>query len=297
MPFLVGTRTVLMESWNAKAAIVLIEEHKIVGTVAATPFLMELTNEAAAAKTGLPSLRLFACGGAAIPPDIVRKANSTFSSPCAFRVYGSTEVPLVTLGYTGAQHAQLAATTDGEIIDYDVRLIDDRGQDVPQGSEGEIIVRGPAMFMGYADEEQTREAICNGYFQTGDIGTITSKGALIITGRKKDLIIRGGENISAKEIEDVLHRHPAVIDAAVVAMPHARLGEGICAFLVPAEGASQSFAALADFVYSSGLAKQKCPERIEWVESLPRTTSGKIRKDLLREEIQAIIRRESAGDA
>jgi len=180
----------------------------------------------------------------------------------------------------------LAATTDGAIIDYDVRIVDDRDQDVPTGQEGEILARGPAMFLGYADQQQTADAITSGgYFRTGDLGVVTAQGALTITGRKKDLIIRGGENISAKEIEDVLHTHPAVLETAVVAMPHPRLGEGICAYVILRDGQSVDAAGLAAHVEESGLAKQKIPERFEFVTDFPRTASGKIRKDMLRADV------------
>jgi acyl-CoA synthetase (AMP-forming)/AMP-acid ligase II len=287
MPFLASTRTVLMESWNARDALALIERHAVRGTVAATPFLQELVAHAGEAGTALPSLRFFACGGAAIPAEIVRGANARFGRTVAFRVFGSSEVPLVTLGYP--RDGERAATTDGEAIDYEVKVVDDAGHTLPAGAEGEILARGPAMFMGYADEGQTREAIDpEGYFRTGDIGTVSADGALRVTGRKKDLIIRGGENISAKEIEDVLHRHPMVAEAAVVAMPHARLGEGVCAFVIPKAGTAPDFAVLVGFVAESGLAPQKRPERIEFVAELPRTASGKIRKDLLRDTIRRL---------
>jgi len=287
MPFLAGTRTVLMESWNARDALALIERHAVRGTVAATPFLQELVARADDAGTALPSLRFFACGGAAIPAEIVRGANARFGRTVAFRVFGSSEVPLVTLGYP--RDGERAATTDGEAIDYEVKVVDEHGHALPAGAEGEILARGPAMFMGYADEGQTREAIdAEGYFRTGDIGTVSADGALLVTGRKKDLIIRGGENISAKEIEDVLHRHPMVAEASVVAMPHARLGEGVCAFVIARAGTAPDFAALVGFVAESGLAPQKRPERIEFVAELPRTASGKIRKDVLRDTIRRL---------
>jgi len=287
LPFIAGTRSVLMENWDAEAALALIDRYRIMGTVAATPFLQELAAKAAAAGTDLPSLRLFACGGAAVPPEVVRGANAALAERPAFRVYGSSETPLVTLGYP--DDPELAATTDGEIIDYEVRFVDDDGKDVPPGAEGEIIARGPAMFMGYADEGQTREAVTeDGYFRTGDIGRLTPEGALLITGRKKDLIIRGGENISAKEIEDVLHLHPAIAEAAVVSMPHERLGEGVCAFII-ARSDPPGFAEIGAFVGEHGLARQKRPERIEYVDSLPRTASGKVRKDVLRARIRELV--------
>ena len=286
MPFVAGTRTILMESWNAADALALIAKHDVVGTVAATPFLTELA--ALAAGKRLPSLRFFACGGAAVPPEVIPAANRAFKNCQAFRVFGSSEVPLVTFGYPEAGDEHLAAITDGAIIDYQVRIIDDEGQDVPVGQHGEILARGPAMFMGYADEKQTQDAITeDGYFRTGDIGCITSEGGILITGRKKDLIIRGGENISVKEIEDVLHSHPAVQEVTVVAMPHERMGEGVCAYVILRGDADA--AALAAHIQASGLAKQKTPERFEFVTDFPRTASGKIRKDLLRAEIKALV--------
>ena len=250
--------------------------------------MTELANAAVASGTRLPSFRFFACGGAAVPPDVIPAANRAFENCHAFRVFGSSEVPLVTLGYPAAADELLAATTDGAAIDYLVRIVDDEEQDVPVGQEGEILARGPAMFTGYADEQQTREAIAtDGYFRTGDIGCITPEGGILITGRKKDLIIRGGENISAKEIEDVLHTHPAVQEATVVAMPHERLGEGVCAYVIM-KGEADA-AALAAHVLGSGLAKQKIPERFEFVADFPRTASGKIRKDVLRAEVKGLV--------
>lgn len=290
LPFLAETRTVLMEAWNAKEALSLIERHGVTGTVAATPFLVELANEAKAAGKRLPSLRFFACGGAAVPADVIPAANAAFEKCHAFRVFGASEVPLVTLGFPEAADERLAATTDGAVIDYDVRIVDAEERDVEPGGEGEILARGPAMFLGYADRQQTAEAISpDGYFRTGDLGRLTPENAILITGRKKDLIIRGGENISAKEIEDVLHTHPAVREATVVAMPHARLGEGICAYVILKESGAADAAALATHVAKSGLAKQKIPERFEFVDDFPRTASGKIRKDMLRARIKEKI--------
>ena len=142
------------------------------------------------------------------------------------------------------------------------------------------------MLLGYADPEQNAEAHTeDGFFLTGDIGHLTPEGAVRITDRKKDIIIRGGENLSAKEIEDVLHHHPAIREAAVVSMPHERLGEGVCAYLILNAGADTlSLQEVALFIESQGLARQKIPERIELVADLPRTPSGKVRKDLLRKQ-------------
>ncbi|WP_298285367.1 AMP-binding protein [Novosphingobium sp.] len=289
-PFICGIRTVLMEAWNAADALALIEQHQCVGTVAATPFLVELAAAARTAGTGLPSFRFFACGGAAVPADLIPAANAAFENCKAFRVFGASEVPLVTFGWPTDEH--LAATTDGEVVDYDVRIVDHEDQPLGAGQEGEILARGPAMMLGYADAAQTAEAITlDGFFRTGDLGVMTADGALTITGRKKDLIIRGGENISAKEIEDVLHTHPAVREAAVVAMPHERLGEGVCAYIILNSEADAAM--LAAHIGASGLAKQKIPERFEFVDDFPRTASGKVRKDQLRAMVAVAVKNPS----
>ena len=287
MPLVAGTRTILMEAWNADEALELIEEYGVVGTVAATPFLVELADRARAAGKRLPTLRFFACGGAAGPPELIPAANGAFENLRAFRVFGASEVPLVTYGWP--QDEALAATTDGEVVDYEVRIVDEDGREVPQGTEGEILAKGPAMMLGYADKAQSEAAITNdGFFLTGDLGTLDASGALTITGRKKDLIIRGGENISAVEIEDVLRTHAQVRDASVVAMPHERLGEGVCAYII-CEGGQPVAQSLIDHVIASGLAKQKIPERWEFVDDYPRTASGKIRKDQLRADVKAKV--------
>ncbi len=292
-PLISGTRVILMEAWNADEALALIEEHDVVGTVAATPFLVELAHAARSAGKRLPSLRFFACGGAAVPPDLIPAANAAFDNLTAFRVFGASEVPLVTFGWP--QNEALAAITDGEVIDYDVKVVDDEGAPLPKGTEGEILARGPSMMLGYADEAQSRAAFDGeGYFKTGDLGVLSAEGAITITGRKKDLIIRGGENISAVEIEDVLRTHPQVRDASVVAMPHERLGEGVCAYII-SEGEPATAEALCAHVQDSGLARQKTPERFEFVDDYPRTASGKIRKDQLRADVKAKVEAEAAS--
>ncbi len=290
MPFLSGSQTLLMDVWNAELAVSLIDSHRVVGMITATPFLQELVQAAHLAETRLPSLRFFGCGGAAVPPELIFKANRQFEQHPAFRVFGCSELPIITQGWLGVENAQLAASTDGEIVDYDVKVVDVNGNTLPFGDEGEILARGPSMFLGYKDPADNNEAITSdGYFRTGDLGIITSENALLITGRKKDIIIRGGENISAKEIEDVLHLNPDVAEVAIVSMPHPRLGEGVCAFIVPREGHNPSISDVSAFVAGQGLSRQKIPEHLVIVEALPKTASGKIRKDVLRAQIREII--------
>ena len=286
LPFIRDGRSALMERWNADQCIDFI--HRVGGTmtVGATPFLQELLDAAERRSDPLPSMRVFSCGGAAVPPALVLRAYDVLENCRTVRVYGSTEAPIITLGWLN--DAQLAATTDGHAYGYEVRIVDDEGAEVPDGEDGEITARGAGMFLGYADADQNAEAHTeDGFFHTGDIGRKTPEGAVLITDRKKDIIIRGGENISAKEIEDCLHLHPKVKEAAVVAMPHERLGEGVCVFVIlQADSESLLLEEVATFTNDQGLARQKIPERLEVVEDLPRTPSGKVRKDRLRLQLR-----------
>ena len=284
MPFNLHTHSILMERWDPDEAVRLIDAHEVRMTVGATPFLAELVEAAERARSRLPSLAIFACGGAAVPPSLIRRANARFANGMAFRVYGSSEAPMVTQGFfTKNRDEDLAADTDGRILDFEVRIVDDAGCDVALGSEGEIVVRGPALTCGYADTDQTAEAFDeDGFFRTGDVGYRTADDGVVITGRKKDIIIRGGENLSAKEIEDALHRFPGIQEAAAVSMPHRRLGETVCAVAILGGGAKAALSDVVDFLKAEGIARQKFPEHLEIVTDMPRTASGKIRKDLLR---------------
>lgn len=291
LPFLSNAKTAFMEVWDVKIAVDYIKKVGATTCLSATPFLQELVATCDASGEKLPTMRFFACGGASVPPTLIYNTHRVLERCRAFRVYGSTEAPLVTVGFLSPEQEQQAAETDGKIYNWDVRVEDDDGRVLDIGQDGEIMVRGPAMMIGYGDAEQTSGALSpEGYFHTGDIGHITPEGAIVITDRKKDIIIRGGENLSAREIEDVLHKHPAVSQAAAVAMPHERLGEGVCVYLVLTEaGADMSLEELKPFLVESGLAKQKWPERIEIRKVLPMTASGKIRKDVLRNELKSAI--------
>lgn len=286
-PFLLGTRTILMERWEAAEAVTLIDQHSAAYMIGATPFLSETLKAAQSAQTHLPSLKVFACGGAEVPPDLIRRANSWFTNAVATRVFGASEVPMVTQGCI--ENPELSATTDGRVFRYDVRLIDTAGRNIPNGSEGEIIARGPSMFLGYTDPDATAKAVdTEGYFHTGDLGRLSDDGIITVTGRIKDLIIRGGENLSAKEIEDALALHTGIVDLAVVGAPHERLGECVAVFVVAADGHEMpDTAALGQFLSQAGIAPQKRPEYVFSIDALPRTASGKVQKHLLRNEVKA----------
>ncbi|ARN75648.1 AMP-binding protein [Oceanicoccus sagamiensis] len=291
LPFISPVKSALMPRWDADAAVDYIERVGGTASVGATPFLVELLAAAKRKNTRLPTMRLFACGGAAVPPQLIHQCYEELENCRAFRVYGSTECPVITQGFVKAGEQELAAETDGMIYAYDVKILDDDGNELPRGVDGEIAARGAGMMLGYGIAEQNASGHdADGYFLTGDIGVRTEDDAILITDRKKDIIIRGGENLSAKEIEDVLHDHPMIKEAAVVAMPHERLGEGVCAYLILEQAeASLELSEVAAFADSASLAKQKIPQHIQVVADLPRTASGKVRKDVLRKEIKAII--------
>jgi non-ribosomal peptide synthetase component E (peptide arylation enzyme) len=204
----------------------------------------------------------------------------------SWRTYGSTEHPVLSSGTPDDPEAKRHGT-DGRVTDgNEVRLVDDAGTDVP---EGEIVARGPRQFAGYRDPALDADAFLpGGWFRTGDIGRLDSDGHLIITDRKKDIIIRGGENIASREIEDLLTLHPAITEAAVCAEPDPLLGERVCAFVLARQGAHIDLDTVRDHFSGLGIARHKTPERVEVVADLPRTATGKVKKA----ELRALVRTE-----
>jgi acyl-coenzyme A synthetase/AMP-(fatty) acid ligase len=285
LPVTLGIPVILMEIWDAEAAADLISKHGVTFTIGATPFLTELVHVVARDGLSLPSLRIFPCGGAPVPPSLVETAESVLLSCTVCRVYGSTEAPTVSLGGMADVPVRIRAETDGRIVGHDVRLVLTDGREAARGQEGEITTRGPEVFVGYKEPDQNDAFDEHGYFHTGDLAILNDDGNLIVTGRLKDIIIRGGENISAKEVEDALHEHPAVREAAVVAMPHPRLGETCCAFVTLKPGRSIDLGSMRAILTQQGLAKQKWPERLEQLSEMPLTPSGKIRKNILRDRV------------
>ena len=283
-----GMKTVYMERWNAAEAVDLIARHEASFTAAATPFLAELVLELERRGGKLPSMRFFGCGGAPVAPDIVERASVVLPNCETTRAYGATEAPTVSYGVVPGDPIGLAATTDGSIVNHDVRIVDiATGKLVDEGQEGEIVTRGPEVMLGYANPAATAEAFDEeGFFHTGDLGFISHGTYITVTGRMKDIIIRGGENIAPKEIEDVLHRHPAVREASVVAMPHERLGETPCAFIVLNQGGALGLDEMIAFLEQHKVAKQKFPEKLVIAEELPHNAAGKVLKHILKAQLK-----------
>jgi acyl-CoA synthetase (AMP-forming)/AMP-acid ligase II len=292
MPWVAGSASVLMDVWSAAEGIDCIEKNRCTVTGGATPFLRQLLETAAGRPAAMASLRIFFCGGTIVSADLIREAAASYPQCLFFRAYGSTEMPTTTLGIRERAHADLGAETDGEVVPpTEVRIVDaSSGADVADGEEGEILVRGPEQLVGYVHPDDNVGAFDeDGYFRMGDLGRRVHGRYLVITGRKKDIIIRSGENISPKEVEDVLATHPAVADVAIVAMPSAETGEKGCAFVVLRPGQTIDLADdVRRFLDRAGLARQKCPEHLVIVDELPRVPSGKVSKDVLRARAKAI---------
>jgi cyclohexanecarboxylate-CoA ligase len=280
LPAMMGSAIVLLDVWEPAAAVDLIERETCRFTVAATPFLQGLTDEYAR-QGRTSSLTDFNCGGADVPPELIYRASEMLAANVC-RVYGSTEFPTFSCART-TDDLTKKAETDGFPIGPVAGQVDDCDNDV-----GELVVKGPELFHGYFDPSLNNESFTpDGFFRTGDLVTFDDDGFVRIAGRKKDIIIRKGENISARELEDVLYTHPKVSDIAVVAVPDAERGERACAVVVPAAGHTVELADLVEHLERAGLAKQKFPEQLVRRQQLPRTASGKVQKFVLREELSS----------
>jgi cyclohexanecarboxylate-CoA ligase len=289
---LLGATSVWLDVWRGEDGARLIGEERVTFTMGATPFLQDLTYTETPAD--LSSLRLFISAGAPIPRPLVRDARARLR--CVISAgWGMTENGLVTCNGLGDPEEKVYATDGWPLPGMELRVIDPDGRPLPTGSEGDLLVRGPAQFVGYFKRPGfTREAYtADGWFQTGDRATLDADGYVSITGRAKDLIIRGGENISVAAVENLLFAHPKVAGVAVVAMPDPRLQERACAFVIPQPGEAPSLEELTGHLDARGLAKHKWPERLELVAEFPMTPSGKIQKYRLRQQIKEQLAREA----
>jgi acyl-CoA synthetase (AMP-forming)/AMP-acid ligase II len=235
-----------------------------------------------------PLMPFVGLGGSAVPQAVGERC-ATLGIEIA-RSYGSTEHPSITGSYPDASHDKRISTDGQPLPGVEIRLVDDDGNDVALGEPGEIWSKGPDQFVGYTDAAETAAAFsADGWFMTGDVGVLDADGCLMITDRKKDIIIRGGENVSAAEVEEVLLHMPGVAEVAVVAAPDVRLGEVGCAFFRMHPGATApTLTELRAFLEPAGLAKQKWPEHVRTIESdFPRTPSGKVQKFVLRQQLRA----------
>ncbi len=283
---LLGSTGVWLDVWNAETAARLIETERVTYTMGATPFLQDLTYTPALARHDIRSLRLFISAGASIPRALVQDARQRLG--CAVSAgWGMTENGLVSCNGLHDPPEKVFGTDGTPLPGMELLVVGEDGRPVPPKTEGDLLVRGHSQFVGYWKRPQlTREAHTpDGWFRTGDRAVLDPDGYVSITGRAKDLIIRGGENISAAEVENLLFAHPKIRSVAVVAMPDPRLVERACAFVIPEPGQTITLEEIVAYLERCQLARHKFPERLELVDEFPMTPSGKIQKYRLREAI------------
>lgn len=292
-PMLLGAKVVLQQKYRCREAIDLMNRERCTYSMGATPFIYDILRDMENHGGGLPDLKFYLCGGAPVPGYLVRKAWRFGILLC--EVYGSTEsVPHVFVRPSEA--LALNGTTSGRAMEgIQVRVVDDDGNDVPAGTPGEEISRGPNVFVGYLKDKKITDSALDddGWFHSGDICTMDEQGNIHIIGRKKDMIVRGGENLNANEINDRLEGCPGILDHTVIGVPDERLGERICTFVVLAPGYENvTLSELITYLKENNVPKRFWPERLEIIDRIPHTGSGKVKKYLLQEE----LKKRMAGD-
>jgi cyclohexanecarboxylate-CoA ligase len=282
MPIFLGTKTVLQDIWSVETAAQRIQDEGVTFTMASTPFLADLTDSPAMDRYNIDSLSTFVCAGAPIPSALVRRAQDKLHIKVV-AAWGMTENGPVTTTRIDDPPEKIFGTDGVALPGCEVRVVDADGKPLPPGSEGRLEERGRGDFIGYLKQPPSTGRTPDGWFDTGDLARMDEEGYIRITGRVKDIIIRGGENIPVVEVENLLYHHPAVQDVAIVAMPDERLGERGCAFVTLRGGRTLTFEDMIGFLKEQKMARQYLPERLEILEEMPRTPSGKVQKFRLRE--------------
>jgi cyclohexanecarboxylate-CoA ligase len=290
LPLLHGAGTHLMEAWEPREGLERIAKFGCTAAVTATTFLQMLIEVYDADVHDASTMRFWTSAGAPIPGSFVEAARATLPNMAVLSLYGRTENITTTMCTLDDDPAR-SITSDGSALPgQEVRIIDAQGREVPRGEEGDIAYRGAMSLLEYINQPDETEAMftADGFSRSGDLGRMDEDGYVRVTGRLKDIVIRGGMNISVRQVEDLLSAHPAVGNLAVVGMPDPHLGERVCCYLVPAKGAAAlTVEEIRDYLVKEGLAIQKVPERVEVVAELPTTATGKIQKHLLRADIAA----------
>jgi acyl-CoA synthetase (AMP-forming)/AMP-acid ligase II len=286
-PLLHGAKTVLQESWSGRGALELIRHERPSYTLAATTFLADVLEASdRQPDVDLSCVRNFGCGGAAIPPDLVEAAYA--KGMVVTRLYGQSETEIATMNRPTTPYDKLISTDGLPLLATAIEIRDDADGVLPAGAEGEVHVRGPGNSVGYLmAPERTRERFRAGWVKTGDIGRLDEDGYLTIVARKSEVIIRGGVNISPREIEDEVSTILGVRAVAVIGVPDGRLGEIVCACIVCDDSTSVTLDQIIDRLAEAGLAKYKLPQRLELFEEFPVTDSGKIQRHVLAERVRS----------
>ncbi|WP_157183001.1 AMP-binding protein [Sciscionella marina] len=286
VPLSMGQKVVYQDLWDVEGMLDMMDVEGLTWTLSSTTFALDMVEaQRKRAQTPASKLRAFACGGASIPPGVAVAMDELFSTSLV-PLWGCSETGIASIHRIGASVATLDVSDGFPVTWQETRVVDTDGVPVPDGTVGDLQVRGPGVFVGYFGRPDLTEAAftADGWYDTGDLGRVTGDGAIRIEGRSKDIIIRGGQNISPEEIEKALYTHPNVQDVAVVAYPDDRLGERVCAVIV-AEGEAPTLEDVVAHVERAGMAKPFWPQKIVVVKDLPRTPSGKVQKFVLRERL------------
>ncbi|HYM30023.1 MAG TPA: cyclohexanecarboxylate-CoA ligase [Candidatus Cybelea sp.] len=287
MPVTLGAKAVLQDIWHPGEAASIIAAEGVTFTMASTPFLADLTETAIKRPKDVASLRIFLSAGAPIPRVLVQRAKEALGAEIV-SAWGMTENGAVTTTKVGDKPDKTFGTDGLALPGMETRTVDADDKPVAVGEEGRLQTRGCSNFVGYLKRPQLYGTDADGWFETGDLARIDADGYIRITGRAKDIIIRGGENVPVVEVEQLMYRHPAVQEVAIVAMPDERLGERGCAFVVLRAGKSLDFREMLTFLSEQKLAKNYFPERLQIVEQMPKTPSGKIQKFKLRDVAKSL---------
>ena len=285
MPILLQASAVLQDVWEPTKAIALINAEKASFTMASTPFLTDLARTVADSGVAVPSLRTFLCAGAPIPGPLVEQARKALGAKIV-SAWGMTENGAVTLTRLEDDDDRSFNTDGCPLPGVEIKVVDVDGNALPPGEPGKLLLRSCSNFGGYLHRAHLNATDADDWFDTGDLARIDERGYLRITGRSKDVIIRGGENIPVVEVESLLYRHPAIAMAAIVAYPDERLGERACAVVVPKPGQTIDLPGLVQFLKDQKIAVQYIPERLIVRDVMPATPSGKIQKFKLREMLR-----------
>lgn len=286
LPVMLGATAILQDIFDPAEMARQVIAERATFTMGATPFLNDFVECIERDGAGTPSLRVFVSAGAPIPRDLVTRARSILGAAIVSG-WGMSENGAVTTTRLDDPEELVTGTDGCALPGMEVRVLDEAGECTPPDEPGELHVRGCSNFLGYFKRPGLADIDADGWFKTGDIARIDAQGYIRITGRSKDIIIRGGENIPVVEIEGLLYRHPAIAAVAIVGFPHPRLGEQACAFVVPREGEDFIFADMVGYLKSQRIAVQYIPEKLEIVAELPITPSGKVQKFKLRNSLLA----------
>jgi cyclohexanecarboxylate-CoA ligase len=289
MPVSWGMKVVYQDVWDAERMLELIDAEHGTWTIGSPPFVMDTIRACRALGRDASPLRLFSCAGAPIPRHLVDETARVTGAELASQ-WGLTETGAVTITPVGADGP--AKYSDGLTSPaMQVRIADADGNDVPTGQSGRLLTRGASQFVGYFERPELTRAVVDGdgWLDTGDLASIDGDGFVCLTGRAKDIVIRGGENIPVVEVEEALFQHADVKDVAIIGLPDERLGERACAVIEPVPGRRPTLVDLVSYLDGLGFAKQFWPERLELVGELPRTPVGKVQKFRLQEQFNGAV--------